>query len=204
MNYTVWNAHAARPMRPLISRWVRCHQAHAVTRSLLECATKTLSSLYLAVSKDALYAGSEADRQPVLYVLDQALQTLTSVLAPILPHLAEEIAWYRQGATKDPTPDEQSMMPSVFQRGWHTVDEAWHDPAMEHDMQQVLRVRSDVFALMTQCIEQQYVYPYLQADTSVPPPKRTSTYGSTQPMRCMHDLPMRPCSPVARWPLCWV
>ncbi|WFD17835.1 isoleucine--tRNA ligase [Malassezia caprae] len=125
-----------------------------VTRSLLECATKTLSSLYLAVSKDTLYAGSNADRQPVLYVLDQALQTLTSVLAPILPHLAEEIMWYRSGATADPTPAEQASMPSMFQRGWHTIDDAWHDPGLEHDMHHVLRVRSDIFSLMTQCIEQ--------------------------------------------------
>lgn len=156
----------------------------AVTRSLLECATKTLSSLYLAVSKDTLYAGSNADRQPVLYVLDQALQTLTSVLAPILPHLAEEITWYRGGAAADPTPAEQATMPSMFQHGWHAVDDAWHDPALEHDMQDVLRVRSDVFALMTQCIEQKYVLS-TYAGTSAAPPKRTSTFGSTQRMHCM-------------------
>lgn len=167
-----------------------------VTRSLLECATKTLSSLYLAVSKDALYAGSDADRQPVLYVLDQALQTLTSVLAPILPHLAEEITWYRGGATADPTPAEQATMPSMFQRGWHTVDDAWHDPALEHDMQHVLRVRSDVFSLMTQCIEQQYVLS-THTGTSAAPLRQMSMCGSTQRMRCMRDSPIRPCFPPA-------
>lgn len=123
----------------------------SVTRYLNEFATKTLSSIYLDITKDTLYAGAESDRLPVVAVLDEALHTMTCALAPILPHLAEEIAWYRSGATSDPTPEEAAQVPSFFQQGWHTVDDIWHRPHVAQTMRRILDVRSDVYALLVQC-----------------------------------------------------
>ena len=92
-----------------------------VARSLIEFATKTLSTLYYDSVKDTLYAGSSEDQLPILAAMNEILHTITCVLAPILPHLAEDLHWYRHGATCDPTPEEVHSMPSFFQQGWHTV-----------------------------------------------------------------------------------
>lgn len=122
-----------------------------VARSLIEFATKTLSTLYYDSVKDTLYAGSSEDQLPILAAMNEILHTITCVLAPILPHLAEDLHWYRHGATCDPTPEEVHSMPSFFQQGWHTVSDVWYDPSLEHHMQELLRIRSETFALATRC-----------------------------------------------------
>ena len=123
----------------------------SVTRSLIEFATKTLSTLYYDSVKDTLYAGSSEDQLPILAAMNEILHTITCVLAPILPHLAEDLHWYRHGATCDPTPEEVHSMPSFFQQGWHNVSDVWYDPSLEHRMQEILRIRSETFALATRC-----------------------------------------------------
>lgn len=49
----------------------------------------------------------------------QILRTVTSILAPITPHLAEEIYYFRNGAVRDPKLGEDG--PSVFQELWQGV-----------------------------------------------------------------------------------
>ena len=127
----------------------------AVTRRLNEFVTATLSTLYLDSVKDVLYAGAEAQRAGTVAVLDQLLHTLTSVMAPILPHLAEDIHWYRDGRVADPTRDD--CIPSVFQQRWVAADEAWENPTAAEHMRYLLQLRSDVYSLLTQCKDEQYV-----------------------------------------------
>lgn len=138
-----------------------------MTRSLVEFATKTLSSLYFDSVKDTMYAGTVEAQQPVLAVMNEVQRTMTCLFAPILPHLAEEVHWYRQGAVKDPTPDESASMPSVFQDGWHQVPVQWHDPALEADMRAILQIRSEVFALATQCKQSGYIKSPNEADLAL-------------------------------------
>ena len=73
-------------------------------------ANITLSSFYFDMNKDCLYADREdgIERRRVLTVLDQVLTTMTKVLAPVLPHLAEEIHQTLYGADA----------PSVFTTPW--------------------------------------------------------------------------------------
>lgn len=122
----------------------------AVTRRLNEFVTATLSTLYLDSVKDVLYAGAEAQRAGTVAVLDQLLHTLTSIMAPILPHLAEDIHWYRNGATGDPKPEDAAEMRSFFQGGWQPVADAWHDPPLEPVMHNLCSLRGDAFALVAQ------------------------------------------------------
>ena len=73
-------------------------------------ANITLSSFYFDVNKDCLYADRQdgIERRRVLTVLDQTLATMTQVLAPVLPHLAEEIHATLHGLDA----------PSVFTSPW--------------------------------------------------------------------------------------
>lgn len=61
--------------------------------ALTNFANITLSSLYFDITKDCLYANHSCsiERRGVLTVFEQTLSTITSVMAPVLPHLAEEI-----------------------------------------------------------------------------------------------------------------
>ena len=81
-----------------------------VINELSYFANITLSSLYFDMHKDSLYADREdgIERRRVLSVLDQVLTTMTRVLAPVLPHLAEEIHQTLHGAEA----------PSVFATQW--------------------------------------------------------------------------------------
>ena len=108
-----------------------------VARSLIEFATKTLSTLYYDSVKDTLYAGSSEDQLPILAAMNEILHTITCVLAPILPHLAEDLHWYRHGATCDPTPEEVHSKPSFFQQGWHPVSDVWYDPSLEVSLKHI-------------------------------------------------------------------
>ena len=76
-------------------------------------ANITLSSFYFDMNKDCLYADREdgIERRRVLTVLDQVLTTMTRVLAPVLPHLAEEIHQTLYGADA----------PSVFTTPWTSL-----------------------------------------------------------------------------------
>ncbi|PKI85570.1 Ism1p [Malassezia vespertilionis] len=146
-------------MHELLQLDTVCHKAYQefdfprVVRRLNEFVTCSLSSLYLDVVKDILYAGGGSSRENVVAILDQILYTMTCILAPILPHLAEDIHWYRSGAERDPTEAQALHMPSFFQQGWTPISAAWEDFALASTMQQILNLRSDVFGLMTRCKE---------------------------------------------------
>lgn len=137
-----------------------CRAAYAefdfakVTRRLNEFVTTTLSALYLDVAKDPLYAGG-ATRPAILAVMDRILYTTTCILAPLLPHLAEDIHWYRAEHADDPKEDD--AIPSFFQQAWAPADAAWHDAPLAERMQTVLQLRSDVYVLLTKCKEEQLV-----------------------------------------------
>ena len=61
--------------------------------ALTNFANITLSSLYFDITKDCLYAdhSNSIERRGVITVFEHILSTITSVMAPVLPHLAEEI-----------------------------------------------------------------------------------------------------------------
>ncbi|KAK0541043.1 isoleucine-tRNA ligase [Tilletia horrida] len=120
-----------------------------VMRRVTEFASGPLSSLYLDITKDVLYAdpADSARRQIILAVLDQVLRTFTSILAPVTPHLAEEIFHFYHGAEKDPEPGHDAgLVGSVFQHGWQGVDDCWNDTAFAVDMERLLKVRDAVLA----------------------------------------------------------
>ncbi|KAG6909906.1 hypothetical protein DXG01_014426 [Tephrocybe rancida] len=107
--------------------------------SLTNFANITLSSLYLDITKDCLYANarSSLERRSVITVLEQALTTMSSVLAPVLPHLAEEIHNTRN-------PDGTS----VFMTPWSPLSPEWKDEQAAKDMVELLRVRGVVRLLL--------------------------------------------------------
>ncbi|KAG8216484.1 tRNA synthetases class I-domain-containing protein [Butyriboletus roseoflavus] len=109
--------------------------------ALTNFANITLSSLYFDITKDVLYANDvhSIERRVVVDILKRILRSMTSVLAPVLPYLAEEIHAHR--AT-------EASGRSFFTNKWEPLSTEWEDPQAEKDMDSLLSVRSAVLSLL--------------------------------------------------------
>ncbi len=87
------------------------YQYNRATQELLRFATADLSNFYLDVAKDRLYISAIDDfrRRSCQTVLHACLEGFTKAIAPILPHMAEDI-WQNLPYTNEST--------SVFEGGW--------------------------------------------------------------------------------------
>ncbi|KAF8067764.1 tRNA synthetases class I-domain-containing protein [Lyophyllum atratum] len=125
---------------------------------LTNFANITLSSLYFDITKDCLYANnfSSPERRAVVTLLEQVLTTMTSVLAPVLPHLAEEIhsSWKSDGL-------------SVFMTPWRPLSSQWKDTEAAEDMAELLRLRGVVLSLLEQARGKKDLKSSLEAEVDV-------------------------------------
>lgn len=111
------------------------YQLLSVVTTLNHFANITLSSFYFDITKDCLYADdvNSHQRRAVVTVLEQAcissdtwsivanmqrqvLKTMTSIIAPIAPHLAEEVYYTCQGAK-----GSKGEGLSAFTQPWETM-----------------------------------------------------------------------------------
>ncbi|KAF8500223.1 tRNA synthetases class I-domain-containing protein [Russula emetica] len=119
-----------------------------VISTLANFTNITLSSLYFDITKDNLYANSlsSPERRSTVTVLQHVADTMIYIIAPVLPHLVEEIYSALHGQSSS----EISHGLSVFSRPWVPLSPDWHDPTAEQEMVQLLRVRSTVLGLLEQ------------------------------------------------------
>jgi isoleucyl-tRNA synthetase len=104
-----------------------------------------LSNFYLDIGKDRLYISAEdvLRRRSCQTVLWVALENLARAIAPVLPHLAEDIWQHLPYATPHK---------SVFAAGWLQLDPAWDEPGNEllATFEQIRQLRFKV----NECLEQ--------------------------------------------------
>ncbi|KAG8927819.1 isoleucine-tRNA ligase [Tulasnella sp. 418] len=136
-----------------------------VVAALTSFANTTLSSLYFDITKDTLYADapSTLQRRAVMTTFNEILQTIVPILAPIMPHMAEEAHEVLKGQIT--TKDYEAF--SVFTKGWRPVDNVWEDPKLDSQMQALLNVRSGVFELMEQARRQKLMGSSLEASVEI-------------------------------------
>ncbi|KAF9459744.1 tRNA synthetases class I-domain-containing protein [Collybia nuda] len=136
-----------------------------VINALTNFANITLSSLYFDITKDCLYANgiTSHERRAVVTVLEQVLRTMTSVLAPVLPHLAEEIhdAYKSDGL-------------SVFMTPWTPLSNDWMDPQAAEDMAELLQVRGTVLSLLEKARRDKRLKSSLEAEVDIVLPSVSS------------------------------
>ena len=117
------------------------YQFYKATQLISQFSNKHLSSFYLDISKDRLYISAPNDfrRRSCQTVLSHVLEQLTLMMAPLVPHMAEDV--WQNYPWKPPTT-------SVFQRGWRKDCEQFqaHDVYFWEDL---LKLRDDV----NHCIE---------------------------------------------------
>ncbi|KZP15924.1 isoleucyl-tRNA synthetase [Athelia psychrophila] len=137
-----------------------------VVNALSNFANVTLSSLYFDITKDCLYANdpNSLERRAVATVLEQILTTMTSIMAPIVPQLAEEVHHTTQGHG-----------PSVFVKKWTPLSSEWDDPTTEQDMQVLLGVRSTVLGVIEQARSNKLLKSSLEAQVDIIVPHGVET-----------------------------
>ena len=108
------------------------------------CVTE-LSALYFDVTKDILYTAptNGPQRRGVQTVLFGLLETLTPMLVPVMPHLAEDI--YQNTPTGHRPRFGMAQPPaSVLLAPWPQAPQTWHQPDVAVDMQTLLSIKETV------------------------------------------------------------
>lgn len=107
-------------------------------------AAVDLSAFYLDIVKDRLYTSGKKShsRRACQTVLYEILQALVRILAPVMPHQAEDI-WQN-------TPQcQQCGLESILLADWPSVHPEWNNEKLENDFSKILKVRE----IVTRAIE---------------------------------------------------
>ncbi|OAQ31649.1 isoleucine--tRNA ligase [Linnemannia elongata AG-77] len=107
----------------------------------------TLSSLYLDVIKDSLYSDAEKShqRRAIQTVLFHTLNAFTQSIAPLAPHLGEEVYEHYSNCFKNP-------QPSVFRSGWNLdrQPEDWNNAVLRDEFSVLKQLRMEANQLLEQ------------------------------------------------------
>ncbi|MGE5754422.1 MAG: class I tRNA ligase family protein, partial [Planctomycetaceae bacterium] len=124
-------------IRDVVSAYERFEFYRVYQRVYQFCAVD-LSSVYLDVLKDRLYAElpDGPDRRSAQFVLAKLHDVLTRLVAPIVPHTAEELWGF--------LPDRDGKPPSVHLAEWPEPESAWDDPERDAKWSMLLSVRDEI------------------------------------------------------------
>ncbi|KAA1097293.1 isoleucine-tRNA ligase [Puccinia graminis f. sp. tritici] len=113
-----------------------------VVQLITNFTTKTLSAFYFETVKDILYSNAQGDpdRQRVLNLMSKVLEIYKLAIAPILPHLAEEIAIHQTSFGRS----SSSPSASVFEQCWPSLCEDWKDSKTLKDMEFLISIRDSI------------------------------------------------------------
>ncbi|RVE66365.1 hypothetical protein OJAV_G00106640 [Oryzias javanicus] len=108
--------------------------ASRVVRLLQAFITRDLSNFYFSIIKDRLYCDPEDSpgRRSCQTALEEILDGVTRSVAPILPHLAEEVYLLAPGHEKGET---------LFRSGWIKSSSVWKRPGLEEAVEGACAIR---------------------------------------------------------------
>jgi len=134
-----WALERARRAADRIVRAYRDYEFHLVVKVLLDLCTVDLSSFYLDVLKDRLYASAPAsrERRSAQTVLHEILKSIVSLAAPILPFTADEIHDHLPG-------DSASRAPSAALEEFYSPPDPGWSAAEETSWNRLLEFRAEV------------------------------------------------------------
>jgi len=148
----------------MIGRVVEAYEAydfHVVYQAIHHFCAVEMSSFYLDIIKDRLYvsAPNDADRKAAQTLLYDALVSITKLLAPILPHTADEVWKYIPGT--DLISVQLADMPKP--------DQSVFDAELESKWDQFMDVREEVFKALEIARKDKVIGNSLGASVSVYP-----------------------------------
>ncbi|KAI7822208.1 isoleucyl-tRNA synthetase [Gamsiella multidivaricata] len=122
----------------------------------------TLSSFYLDVIKDSLYSDAERSlqRRAIQTVLFHTLNAFTRSVAPLAPHLGEEVYEHYRDCFVSP-------QPSVFLSGWLDAPESWNDLQLRDEFSVLKHLRSEANQLLEQARTAKVIRSSLEATVEI-------------------------------------
>ncbi|KAJ8664842.1 hypothetical protein QAD02_006504 [Eretmocerus hayati] len=125
-----------------IQSFYQKYQYHNVSKAIINFMTNEVSALYCHVIKDRIYCDKVDSpfRLGALDVVGEVLTTTTRSIAPILPHLAEEV-WLHH-------PENLASVP-IFHTNYRIL-ESWNKPEVEKFIEKALDVKQQIDKLKDQ------------------------------------------------------
>jgi isoleucyl-tRNA synthetase len=135
-----WALHQTRRLAARVAEAYERYEFHVVYHSLVNFCATTLSSFYLDVLKDRLYASSAGsrERRSAQTVMSRIGRTIATLAAPVLPFTSEEI-WEALPGAK-----EQSVHVMRFDR----LDDLPEDHVPEEAWDRLMKLREEAARLL--------------------------------------------------------
>ncbi|MDT9724350.1 isoleucine--tRNA ligase [Xylanibacillus composti] len=139
------NRYALARLASMIERVIQAYERyefHMVYQAVHHFCAVEMSAFYLDIQKDCLYASAPnaAERKEVQTVLYEALLAITKLIAPILPHTADEVWRVVPGAEEI----------SVQLASLPEVHSAWRDEQLEARWSSFIDIRDEVLKALEQ------------------------------------------------------
>jgi isoleucyl-tRNA synthetase len=152
----------------MIEKVVKAYEAyefHVVYQTIHHFCAVELSSFYMDVIKDRLYANAPNDtrRKASQTVLYDALVAITKLISPILPHTADEVWKYIPGVELESV--QLSELP--------TVETGLYDEALENKWSAFLDIRDEVLKALEEARKEKTIGNSLSASVHLYPNEET-------------------------------
>jgi isoleucyl-tRNA synthetase len=127
------------------------YEFYKAYQRLYKFCSGDLSSFYLDVLKDRLYseASDSPERRAAQFAMSKLHDTLALLLAPIIPHTAEEV-W-------DFLPANPSKPASVHLADWPKPDTRWDDAEIEETFERLRWPRTHVLLSLEESRKQKFI-----------------------------------------------
>lgn len=144
---------------------------YRVSQDLQRFAVVDLSNFYLDIAKDRLYIPDPDSfrRRSCQTVLAEILESFCKLMAPLVPHLAEDL-WQNMPYTPKSFNESFPRADSIFQAGWVfdlTATPRALDPNVKIAWDIVLEVRGDVNKVLEMARGQKYVGASMEACVTI-------------------------------------
>jgi isoleucyl-tRNA synthetase len=133
-----WALHEMTVLLRNVTESYNAYKYHAVYHAIYNFFTNELSSLYLDIIKDRLYASAKnsVERRAGQTVLFQMLVTFGRMLAPILAFTCDEVWAY--------VPESVKKVNSVHLSEWPAVNQKYINPEIDENWNKILKIRTEV------------------------------------------------------------
>lgn len=141
------------------------YEFHVVYQAVHHFCAVEMSAFYLDIVKDRLYVSAPDDsgRKAAQTVLYEALSAITKLIAPILPHSADEVWKY--------VPNVELL--SVQLCEMPTVRREWYNEPLESKWSRFMDVRDDVYKSLEAARKEKLIGNALQASLQLYPDEKT-------------------------------
>ncbi len=155
-----WVLHRLQELSSKVTVAYEKFEFHIVYHNLHNFCVLDLSSFYLDIIKDRLYTSPKAStpRRSAQTAMNEVLETLVRLMAPVLSFTAEEIWQYMKGETRSESVHMETFIP---------VKEQFRDSKLAARWEQIILVRKEVTKALEQARKNKKIGHSLDADVQL-------------------------------------